>query len=106
MRSFRLTLCAGAPSLRTFESVRILCTQVHAQCAPSLRMFESVRFLCTQVLDSRFPLSATLFAYSTYSVGDMKASAVPAIAFSFRVRLHGNEYSFRVSVDGAATFVF
>ncbi len=40
-----------------------------------------------KVVDSRIPLETTLFAYSTYKVGDMKASAVPAIAFTFLLKV-------------------
>ena len=44
-------------------------------------------FLKFQIVDDRLPVNVTLYAYSTYNVGDMKASAVPAIAFTFVVNI-------------------
>ena len=43
--------------------------------------------LTFQIVDDRLLVNATLYAYSTYNVGDMKASAVPAIAFTFVVKI-------------------
>ena len=40
-----------------------------------------------QIVDDRLLINVTLYAYSTYNVGDMKASAVPAIAFTFVVNI-------------------
>ena len=40
-----------------------------------------------QIVDDRLLVNVTLYAYSTYNVGDMKASAVPAIAFTFVVKI-------------------
>ena len=34
------------------------------------------------VMDSRFPVTATVYAYSRYKVGDMNTSATPAVAFT------------------------
>ena len=49
---------------------------------------DKIVFVSFQVVDSNLPVDTTLDAYSTYKVGDMKASAVPAIAFTFVVILH------------------
>ena len=34
------------------------------------------------VMDSRLPVTATIYAYSRYKVGDMNTSATPAVAFT------------------------
>ena len=49
---------------------------------------DKIVFISFQVVDSNLPVDTTLYAYSTYKVGDMKASAVPAIAFTFVVILN------------------
>ena len=43
--------------------------------------------LTFQIVDDRLLVNVTLYTYSTYNVGDMKASAVPAIAFTFVVKI-------------------